>query len=336
MAPNKLWFVRAGEGAAYVGEFISGKHVAIGWNEVGPVTPTTTDEELEAAFEKAYPERKLGSRRVWLAIVRRFTRELNRGDGVITYDPDQRLYFLGELESDVEHRAHDLGRLRRVRWTHQVQRDALEPGTRNGLGSIATLFLVGAEAREEVWAKASPIGTPAAAETVPFVSGGLSGESEVSVLADALAKAEGFIEDRLIKLGWDDVQELVAGVLRAMGYRARVSPPGADRGVDIFASPDGLGLEEPRIFVEVKHRKGKMDAPEIRSFLGGRKPGDRCLYVSTGGFTKEARYEADRASVPIQLINLERLRELVVEYYELLAPDVLALLPLKKVYWPEG
>ena len=28
---------------------------------------------------------------------------------------------------------------------------------------------------------------------------------------------------------------------------------------------------------------------EVRSFLGGRKTGDRCLYVSTGGFTREAR-----------------------------------------------
>ncbi len=132
------------------------------------------------------------------------------------------------------------------------------------------------------------------------------------------------------------MQELFAGILRAMGYRARVSPVGSDRGVDIFASPDGLGLEEPRIFVEVKHRKGKMDAPEIRSFLGGRKPGDRCLYVSTGGFTKEALYEAERASVPIQLVNLQRLRELLLEYYEQLAPETRALVPLKRVYWPEG
>ena len=59
---------------------------------------------------------------------------------------------------------------------------------------------------------------------------------------------------RIIRLQWDQVQELCAAAfVRAMGYRTTVSPRGADRGVDVFASPDGLGLEEPRIFVEVKH-----------------------------------------------------------------------------------
>jgi restriction system protein len=214
-----------------------------------------------------------------------------------------------------------------------VPRDELTPTTRNGLGSIATLFLVSAEARDEVTAKARPL-TADIQQTAH--SPAPAPEAEAGVLGDQLAKAEEFVEDRLVRLQWDDVQELVAGILRAMGYRARVSPAGSDRGVDIFASPDGLGLEEPRIFVEVKHRKGKMDAPEIRRFLGGRKPGDRCLYVSTGGFTKEASYEAERASVPIQLLNLQRLRELLLDYYEQLDSDVRALVPLKRVYWPEA
>lgn len=46
------------------------------------------------------------------------------------------------------------------------------------------------------------------------------------------------------------MRDLVAGILRAMGYKARVSPLGPDGGHDIFASPDGLGVEEPRIFKE--------------------------------------------------------------------------------------
>jgi hypothetical protein len=52
----------------------------------------------------------------------------------------------------------------------------------------------------------------------------------------------------------DELQDLVAGVLRAMGDKTRVSPPGADRGVDILASPEGFGFEQPRIIVERKHR----------------------------------------------------------------------------------
>lgn len=103
----------------------------------------------------------------------------------------------------------------------------------------------------------------------------------------------------------------------------------------ILSEPDGLGLLEPRIFVEVKHRLGtRMGADQIRTFLGGRQPGDRCLYVSTGGFSKEAKYEAERANVPLKLIDLPKLRELVLEHYVSFSPEGLALLPLKKLLWP--
>src|SRR6187549_2245303 len=121
------------------------------------------------------------------------------------------------------------------------------------------------------------------------------------------------------------MQELVAGILRAMGYHTHVSPEGADRGVDIFASPDGLGLQEPRIFVEVKHRTQVIGSKEIRAFLGGRKKGDKCLYVSTGGFTKDAHYEAERAEIATTLISLRVLRKLVVEHYEHLDAETRAL-----------
>jgi restriction system protein len=117
-----------------------------------------------------------------------------------------------------------------------------------------------------------------------------------------------------------------------MGYRTTVSPRGADRGVDIFASPDGLGLEEPRIFVEVKHRPNQsMGAQDVRSFLGGRSSNDKCLYVSTGGFTKDARYEADRSNIPLRLLTLVDLRRLLVEHYENMDEEVRSLIPLRRI-----
>ena len=67
---------------------------------------------------------------------------------------------------------------------------------------------------------------------------------------------------------------------------------------------------------EVKHRKGAMGAPSIRSFIGGLRTGDRGLYVSTGGFTKEARYEAGRANVPIRPLDLDAFVRRYVEVYD--------------------
>ena len=120
-----------------------------------------------------------------------------------------------------------------------------------------------------------------------------------------------------------------------MGYRARVTPEGLDRGVDVLASPDGLGLEQPRIKAEVKHRpKSAMGAQDIRSFPGGLREGDRGLYISTGGFTKDARYEADHANVPCTRLDLDDRVRLVVQHDEALDVDGRALVPLVRIDWP--
>jgi restriction system protein len=246
-----------------------------------------------------------------------------------------------------------------VSWTQQVARDGLSPATRNSLGAILTLFRVSSDASAELLDAAVPLAeplpedaprsapsrpsvptrAPASRAEVEFGDEAVERGTEEDSGGDAelegvLDKAGDLIDDRLMQLDWDEMQELVAGVLRAMGYRTQVAAAGPDRGVDIFASPDGLGLEEPRVFVEVKHRRASMGAAQVRAFLGGRQTGDRCLYVSTGGFTREARYEAERSTIPVTLIDLPRLRALLLDYYDRLDPATSALVPLQRMYWP--
>jgi restriction system protein len=67
----------------------------------------------------------------------------------------------------------------------------------------------------------------------------------------------------------------------------------------VIASPDGPGLTQPRIKAEVKHRGGSMGAPIIRGFIDALREGDSGLFISTSGFTREARYEADRSTFPL-------------------------------------
>lgn len=95
-----------------------------------------------------------------------------------------------------------------------------------------------------------------------------------------------------------------------------------------------LGLGSPRIVAEVKHRKGATGAPAVRSFIGGLRAGDRGLYVSTGGFTKEARYEADRANVPVRLLDLDSFVRHYVEVYDKTDDETRSILPLTRIWWP--
>jgi restriction system protein len=88
-----------------------------------------------------------------------------------------------------------------------------------------------------------------------------------------------------------EFQDLVAALLPAMGYYvAWVSPPGADRGLDIVAYNDPLGTSHPRINVQVKRRSdAKMGADDLRSFLALLGDQDVGIFVSTGGFSTDAQ-----------------------------------------------
>ena len=330
MNEKAIWMVRAGRGGQFVDEFIESNFVGIAFERAGEVSIPVDKSEIEERISAAHPSHNKSKVAVAASQVKRYYEEIKINDTVMTYDPGQRVYFVGEITSNVREMEHDLFRGRTVKWKHQVFRDSLTQKTRNSLGAISTLFLVQGKAAADIWANLSEIGSEPATKTVPAPD-----EKEDTFFENIEYQANELTEDLIAKLDWEQMQQLVAEILDAMGFKTDVSPRGADRGVDVFASPDGLGLRERRVFVEVKHRpNSRMGADQVRTFLGGRQSGDRCLYVSTGGFTKEAKYEADRANVPIKLIDLPKLRELVIEHYESFSPSGLALLPLNKIYWP--
>ena len=194
---------------------------------------------------------------------------------------------------------------REVKWLGEVERDILSNSTKNTLGAISTIFEINLEASDEIIKTLKGDFTK---DESPDTDGEILKE-------DFLERSREFIKDKLVKLDWDEMQELVAGLLRGMGYKTMVSPKGPDRGRDIIASPDGLGLEDPRIVVEVKHRREQMGSSEIRSFTGGLRD-DKGLYVSTGGFTKEAKYEAERSDKSLTLVDADVLVNLIIQYYD--------------------
>ncbi|MCK5941930.1 MAG: restriction endonuclease [Planctomycetes bacterium] len=335
-----IWMVRAGRGGRLIDRFLEASWMTIGCaNIAGPAVLSMGREDLVAHTAAANPTWNTHKVANQAGQIYRFVHEVQVGDVVTTYDPSQRRYLLGRVTGPVECVENGLWS-RKVDWTQRVSRDLLSVETRNTLGAILTIFRLGESASQELLRNAVDLGAP---ETVAPATREPSTTEVVATAATSvedlvqenIEKAQEFVEDRIASLDPYEMQDLVAGILRALGYKTQVAGRGSDRGVDIFASPDGLGLEEPRIFVEVKHRVSTpMGSQDLRSFMGGRQPGDRCLFVSTGGFSKDARYEAERSNVPLTLIGLPQLRELLLEHYESVDAETKRLVPLVRMYWP--
>ena len=296
--------------------------------------------ELVAIYQARIPEAKRGRAISAASQAYRFVNVMAKGDHVVTYSPGNRTYLVGVVtgDADVLDAASESGltACRAVQWLpHEVDRDDLDEASRNMLGSTLTVFNV-AEPTAGRLVDLARNGRLAGATPDPSINQLDAPAADVAEdrLAGLDALALERIKDQVNALDWDEMQELVAGVLRAMGYRTQVSPPGADRGRDILASPDGFGFQQPRIVVEVKHRAGRMGSAEVRRFLGGRHRDDRGLFVSTGGFTREAHYEADRAQVPLALWTLDELTRTLLDNYPGTDTETKRLIPLRMFYVP--
>jgi len=323
---KNMWMVRAGEGAFLIDDFKKKNIVAIGWNVLSDLSEITDRSEIKKLVEKRINYTKQSQINAAAGQISRFLFDFKKGDYVLSYDPNNRVYLVGEIQSDYQYneKLSDYHNVRKVQWLGEVSRDKLSTSTRNSLGAISTIFQVPDVAAREI------IGILKGKQTTPEIPEEVE---EESLKEDMVSRANELIKDHIIKLDWEDMEQLVAGILRAMGYKTSITERGADRGKDIEASLDGLMLKEPRILVEVKHRSGQMGSKEIRNFhslLRGRKG----LYVSTGGFSKEAKYEAERSTEQLTLIDADKLVGLIIQNYDNFDVDTKLLIPLSKIYWP--
>lgn len=337
----KTWMIRSPRGTL-AEDWEEAGMVAIGYGGIGG--DMSSFDDWSKAVEHLVLEttgKPFSKNQLWQ--VARFSTEPRENDRVITYDTGRREYLFGLLgdyryEADSE---NNQPHIRQVTWQGRISRDDLSKKAKNGLGSTLTVFIARKEVADEIHQLITGELIPDTKSNLLTKTTDLAQASEDSALLlntgefDELNDiATELIKDRVMCLDDSQMEHLVAGLLRAMGYKTRVSPVGSDRGRDVIASPDGLGFEHPRIVVEVKHRRNAISAPDIRSLSGALTPTDRGLFVSTGGFTKDARYEADRANPPITLLDSNELVDLLTENYESTDSTTKSLVPLRTIYWP--
>lgn len=143
------------------------------------------------------------------------------------------------------------------------------------------------------------------------------------------------IEHYISNLNPYTFQDLVAGLLEGMGYVINwVAPPGKDGGLDIIAFSDPLGTKAPRIKVQVKRQQDKIRLDGIKAFVANVNEDDVGIFVSLGGFTKDAEeYCRFLERRKITLVDINKLMELWVEYYGKLSEESKRIMPISPIYF---
>ncbi|MEM5640445.1 restriction endonuclease [Bacillus toyonensis] len=326
---TKWWMVRAGSSNNLIPSWKQKEVASIGWAELENPQDYSTREVLIQKAHEVYEDEKPPTRLNWASQVWRFSREIEVGDRVITFTRDTREYLIGTVIVTHKHDAAVVSshypNVIGVKWeVKQIPRDDLSQGAKNSLGSTLTVFRVDDWGNElEGLLKGN----------IPTKSNEVEAEEEEVIKEDLVQKALTMIQDKVDKLNPWQMQDLVAGLLQAMGYNVKVSKKGPDGGVDILAHKDAFGFEKPIIKVQVKHRKSTSGGPEVQQLLGAHPIDANSLFVSTGGFTSQAESIARNNNV--KLLDLEELVNSIVYWYDKMPNETRSLLPLQKIYVPE-
>jgi restriction system protein len=285
---------------------------------------------LKERLATALPEAKAGAIPIWAGILSRFMYEMKVGDLVVSPDRLTRTINIGRISSNhfFDNAVTVHPNRRSVEWLKlNIPRSDLPVSALNEIGSAMTLFEV---RRHKDVIERLLQGIQPDHHVKDNEEEGFEDEPNAQRVE---TYSRDFVEGILRGMEPVQFENLIAAVLRAMGYHAEVTQLSGDGGVDVLASHDPLRLQPPTIKVQVKRTTSSIGGPAVQALLGTLAPGgsELALFVTLGNYSNDATHIA-RTRQDIRLLSGAQLIDLVFEYYNKLDSEWQRLLPLRLVY----
>lgn len=300
--------------------------IAIGWHKMGDLSQISPNREsFQAKYEQTYPDAKKGAIPLETGMLFRFCHEIQIGDYVVFPSKSDRMVNIGEVTGSYEYDPNEpeFVQMRSVKWLKHIPRTMFSQGALYEIGAAMTLFMVKNYAEEFLNALDKDFkphyGVDGDDETVGATAEEIIESTKDFVLKELRRNLKGYA-----------LEEFVANLLQAMGYRTKVSSQGGDRGIDIVAYKDEL---PPRIVVQVKSQDADIKETLIHALKGALKDGDYGLFITLSNYKKNAKsFLQDNPR--IRGIDGTELVDLILKYYNDLDEKYQRMIPLKMVYIP--
>ena len=319
---KRIWGIHTKDEAL----FLKDNKIAIGWKEIGNLRDIPANRDgFKAEYIKAFPDAKKGSIPTGVGMLYRFCYETQIGYYIVYPSKSDRMINIGEVTGDYTYvpDAREYVQQRDVKWLKHIPRTSFSQGALYEIGSAMTFFAVKNYADEFLAALDKGFKKTSAAtdedDTVGATADDIIESTKDFILKELSRNLKGYA-----------LEEFVANLLRAMGYRATISPQGGDSGIDITAYKDEL---PPRILVQVKSQDSDIKETTIQSLKGAMREGDYGLFVTLSNYTKNAQKYLESTPI-IRGINGTELVDLILKYYEDLDGKYKKMIPLKMVYIP--
>lgn len=334
--PMAVWTVKCGSRGEREDRLLQHGLIGGGWDELPSLANVQTKEELADIYIHAVPDIGKSAMANYVGQLWSLTHRMQEGELVVLPLKTTGTVAIGEVCGPYAYRTDlggDLRHVRSVRWIRDdVPRDAFDQDLLYSFGAFLTFGQVRRERAEEriraaLGVKVGP-STVLAPKTDAFETE--TSDSNPNVQDIAREQVRQAITQRF---AGHDLTTLVAEVLRAQGFtEVDESAPGADRGVDILAGLGPLGMDHPRVAVQVK--TGQAGVEEFRQLRGTMADFDaeQGLLVSWAGFRGKVRAEARTSHFSVRLWDAGDLLDQIFLHYELFSSDIRARLPLQRTW----
>lgn len=324
-----IWGIHAGRTGDADRLFLDRNVVALGWAKMGDLAVLAADREaFKTAVAAAYPDKKPGAIPNNAGQLFRFVHEMSVGDLVAYSSKASRQVHIGRVKDGYRHAPSEspaYPHQRAVQWLKAVPRTSFSQGALYEIGSALSFFQLknyADEFRAALEGTSAGPGTDDTDETVAVVAEEIENNTRDFILKQLARELKGH-----------PFSHFVAHLLERMGYVTRVSPPGADGGIDIIAHRDQLGFEPPIIKVQVKSSEGTIGEAEVKHLFASIAGSEYGLFVALGGF-KSTAVRFARSKSNLRLVDGEELVRLVLDHYEGLDSSYKGLLRLRRVWVP--
>lgn len=340
---QRLWMVRLGRFGEMEQRALGSGELVTGW-DVDDLSAANSRADILKTLEAAYPEEASGTLQNWSVQLNQLKNGISDGDLVVVPLKTTGQLAIGQIKGEYLH-TDGTHPGRKVDWlVTDLPRDAVKQDLLYSLGATQTVcgitrndaamrFAALAKTRKDPGPSLSlGDGLKAAAPGSGAINAEIPAEEPATALPRvAQDQLERFIQANFVGHAFT---ELVAEVLRAQGYQARVSPPGADRGIDIVAGQGPLGFSSPSLVVQVKSGSVVVDQPTIQSLLGciADTHADRGLIVSWSGINSAVRQRLNELYFRLRVWGREEFLAALLSVYEHLPDEVRAALPLQRIW----
>lgn len=341
VAVPRAWLARAGKAGERDAFALELGFAGGGFHEVADLSAATTREAVHDAVMKWFPDATDGKVNNFTGQLWALRSRIEVGDLVVLPVKTTSQIAIGRVTGTYQYRDDPDPNRRHVvpvEWlVTDVPRTAIHQDLLYSLGAFMTICEI--KRNDGAWRLAQVVNTGtdpgARPETLQSdeetADDAATTSSGVDLERASLDRIQSFIAERFAGHG---LAKIVGAVLEAEGFKCQVVDPGPDGGIDVYAGRGPLGLDSPRLIVQVKSSPTPVDAKVVRELHGvlSTHGADQALLVAWGGVNKVAKQELRNQFFKVRVWSADDLLDAVMRTYPALDDELRADLPLKQIW----